>query len=165
MNLFIEYMPHILICLTVIILLLVAIKIKFNEKKKHFYSSKEIELKLRAYERVILFIERIEPAGMINRMNFHGFSIEMIKSHLIKNIVLEYEYNLSQQIYVSNDLWNIIVEVKDQTINNISLICDTLDPNSNLQDFLDKLLKKNTIKKMHALVKKKIKSEVILLHS
>ena len=48
----------------------------------------EIEIKLRAYERLTLFLERIEPISMLNRLELHNANIELLKSLLIKISIL-----------------------------------------------------------------------------
>ena len=129
-------------------------------KKSRVYSDSEIELKLRAYERIILFIERIEPIGMINRLNLHQLPIDSIKSQIIKNIILEYEYNLSQQIYITNELWYSLVRIKDQTINHVSNICDNLKKDSKCQDFVSQSVKNKRLYKSYENIKISIRSEV-----
>ncbi|MBF26001.1 MAG: hypothetical protein CMP49_05775 [Flavobacteriales bacterium] len=120
----------------------------------------EIEIKLRAYERLTLFLERIEPVGMINRLELHNEKIEKIPSILIKNIVSEYEYNISQQIYVSDGLWKILELVKNKMINCISNCANSVDNNST-DDLVKKLLKhsnENTliIKRAQKILKQEI---------
>ena len=121
----------------------------------------EIEIKLRAYERLTLFLERIEPISMLNRLELHNANIELLKSSLIKNIIIEYEYNLSQQIYVSDELWKIIELVKNKIINNISSVSDSLPLKSTTNDFVEKML--NDSKKNNLIIqraKKFLKQEV-----
>ena len=79
--------------------------------------------------------------------------------------MIEYEYNLSQQIYISHELWDIIVLVKDQTINHISSICDNFNSDATIQIFLAELIKNQTIDKVYKITKYKIKSEVKSMNS
>ena len=121
----------------------------------------EIEIKLRAYERLTLFLERIEPISMLNRLELHNVNIELLKSSLIKNIIIEYEYNLSQQIYVSDELWKVIELVKNKIINNISSVSDSLPLKATTNDFVEKML--NDSKKNNLIIqraKKFLKQEV-----
>ena len=165
MNFIIEYAPYILVLLLLHVVVFIVLKRRYQHQNKPIYSDKELELKLRAYERIMFFVERIEPVGMLNRLKLHDMSIELIKSNLIKNIVIEYEYNVSQQIYISHELWDIIVLVKDQTINHISSICDNLNSDATIQIFLAELIKNQTIDKVYKIAKYKIKSEVNLMNS
>ena len=165
MNFIIEYAPYILVLLLINVFVFIVLKKTHKAQNKTIYSDKELELKLRAYERMMFFVERIEPVGMLNRLKLHDMSIELLKSNLIKNIVIEYEYNLSQQIYISDELWDIIVLVKDRTINHISSICDNLNADETIEIFLAELIKNHTLDKVYKLAKYKIKLEVKSMNS
>ncbi len=80
---------------------------------------KALPLRLQAYERMALFLERISPTKLIVRVSPTGSNEEDYESLLIANIDQEFEHNLSQQIYVSEDCWNIIVAAKNATIQLI----------------------------------------------
>jgi hypothetical protein len=165
MNFIIEYAPYILVLLLINVVVFILLKRRYQHQNKPIYSDKELELKLRAYERMMFFVERIEPVSMFNRLKLQDTSIALVKSNLIKNIVLEYEYNMSQQIYISNELWDVIVLVKDKTINHISSICDNLNSDATIQIFLAELIKNQTIDKVYKITKYKIKSEVNSMNS
>ena len=123
MDFFIENIIYIALLLTVFTFLFLFIKNK-NHLNRSYNTTKisqyELDLKLRAYERLILFLDRIEPTGMINRLELHQMDVQTTASQLIKNIIIEYEYNVSQQIYVSDSLWDLIELLKNKTINHIS---------------------------------------------
>lgn len=73
-------------------------------------------LKLQAYERMILFLERISPQNLILQYN-DGHNTANGLKHLIEAAVnQEFSHNLSQQIYISNQAWNIIRVVKEEVI-------------------------------------------------
>jgi len=127
-------------------------------------SENQIQLKLCAYERLMLFLERIEPVGMLNRLALHDVSMVDLPPILIKNIIAEYEYNVSQQIYVSNKLWKLIEYIKNATINNIITISKSLDKNISTDQFVQEILKKS--KKNNLILqeaKKLLKHEVDML--
>src|ERR1700722_17173565 len=62
-------------------------------------------LRLQAYERLALFLERINPASVISRIRTPDMMATELQYAVVKNIREEYEHNLSQQIYVSSDCW------------------------------------------------------------
>src|SRR5580692_10093889 len=66
-------------------------------------------LRLQAYERLALFLERISPANVISRVRTPDMLSSELQYGMVKNIREEYEHNLSQQIYVSSAAWNLIV--------------------------------------------------------
>ncbi|OBQ54189.1 hypothetical protein JJL45_10150 [Tamlana sp. s12] len=78
-----------------------------------------IPLRLQAYERMALFLERIAPSKLMVRVTPITSNKEDYESLLIKNIEQEFEHNLSQQIYISNKCWSIITTAKNATIQLI----------------------------------------------
>lgn len=76
-------------------------------------------IRLQAYERMALFLERISPSKLLTRVNPTSSNKEDYENLLIANIEQEFEHNLSQQIYVSDDCWTIITAAKNATIQLI----------------------------------------------
>ena len=74
-------------------------------------------IKLQAYERLTIFLDRISPDNLVIRLSKKGQSANQLRSELIHTITSEFNHNISQQIYISNDAWNMIVNVKEQIIN------------------------------------------------
>ena len=164
MEIFIDNILYIAVFVTIVTLVFVFLRknnnnnVEFNHKQ---LSQHEIEIKLRAYERLILFLERIEPVGMINRLQLHNQSIDVVSSSLISNIVREYEYNTSQQIYVSESLWNAIQLIKNKIINSISNASKQVSKKGDAHDLVKKILdnsKSNNL--MIQQIKKMLKEEV-----
>ena len=84
--------------------------------------SKELTpIKLQAYERLTIFLDRISPDNLVIRLSKKEQSARQLRSELIHTISSEFNHNISQQIYVSNDAWNMIVNVKEQIINVIEV--------------------------------------------
>ncbi len=77
-------------------------------------------IRLQAYERVILFLERINPNGLIMRSNRVGTAAQF-QGELLKTIRAEFEHNLSQQIYMSAKAWEAVVRSKEETIKLINV--------------------------------------------
>jgi hypothetical protein len=76
-------------------------------------------LRLQAYERMAIFLERITPSKLLIRVSPISSNKEDYESLIIANIEQEFEHNLSQQIYVSDDCWSIITAAKNATIQLI----------------------------------------------
>ena len=79
-------------------------------------------LRLQAYERMTLFMERISPANLVVRIKALNENKQAYELSLIHTIEQEFEHNITQQIYISNECWNVISTAKDATIQ---LIIDT----------------------------------------
>jgi hypothetical protein len=97
---------------------------KNEDGRRRFLLHKDMQMnalpiRLQAYERMALFLERITPSKLLIRVSPKSSNEESYESLLIANIEQEFEHNLSQQIYVSDDCWNIIVAAKNATIQLI----------------------------------------------
>lgn len=95
-----------------------------EENRRRFLLHKEnqkqaLPLRLQAYERMALFLERISPASLLVRIKPYQNKKEEYVTLLIKTIEQEFEHNLAQQIYVSEECWNVIKASKNATISNI----------------------------------------------
>ncbi len=77
--------------------------------------------RLRAYERLTLLVERITPENLIPRVLKSEMPLQKFQGMLIHSIREEYEHNLSQQIYVSDEAWNRIVTTKESLIKLINM--------------------------------------------
>jgi hypothetical protein len=81
-----------------------------------------VMLRLQAYERLALFLERISFAPVISRVRTPDMLSNELQYAIVKNIREEYEHNLSQQIYVSTDAWNLITQAKEEMMKTVNLI-------------------------------------------
>ena len=77
-------------------------------------------IRLQAYERMALFLERIAPQSLVLRCYQPGMDLRLLQGVMTKNIRDEWEHNLSQQVYLSPTLWAHIREAKDEMINLIN---------------------------------------------
>lgn len=85
-----------------------------KENRKHAFP-----IRLQAYERMTLFLERIAPGNLLIRTKPYNESKDDYATLLIRTIEQEYEHNLAQQIYVSEECWNVIRASKNATITNL----------------------------------------------
>lgn len=78
-------------------------------------------LRLQAYERLVLFLERISLNNMVARVQKPGMNAKLLHSSLIITVKAEYEHNISQQIYVSATAWDTIKISKEEVIKVINI--------------------------------------------
>ena len=78
-----------------------------------------LPIRLQAYERMTLFLERINPSKLLIRVAPESPDKNKYEALLISSIENEFEHNLSQQIYISEECWNIIKSAKNATIQLI----------------------------------------------
>ena len=83
-----------------------------------------LPIKLQAYERLTLFLERITPHHLLKRVSPISDLVQDYKDLLIKTIEQEYEHNLSQQIYVSDPCWRMLSAAKNSNIQIILALDD-----------------------------------------
>ena len=87
-------------------------------------------LRLQAYERAILFLERISPENLIMRINKPGLTCQQMQSELMHAIRSEFEHNLSQQIYISHGAWEMLKIARGRTIQMINTMAEKLPNDS-----------------------------------
>lgn len=98
-----------------------------EENRRTFLLRKEkqnsaLPLRLQAYERMTLFLERISPAKLLVRVKPTGNNVANYQKKLIQNIEQEFEHNFAQQIYITDATWNAIVTAKNTEIKIIRTI-------------------------------------------
>ena len=87
-----------------------------------------IQLQLQAYERLILLTERIALPNLINRMNQPGIAGKDMQMMLTHTIRQEFDHNITQQLYVSNEAWEAVRNLKEQNIHIINQGASYLSP-------------------------------------
>ncbi len=97
-------------------------------------------IRLQAYERLTLFLERISVESLIMRTNKAGIDAKTLQSALLATIRAEFDHNLAQQIYVSPQLWEVLKNAKTNTIKLINTSAEKLPPKSSGSDFSKFLL-------------------------
>lgn len=96
-----------------------------NEVQKYFHlksfeARKEershlLPLRLQAHERMIVFIERINPANLFVRLHQQGISAKELQAIILNEIRTEYQHNVTQQLYVNPVSWNVLRKLKEDT--------------------------------------------------
>jgi hypothetical protein len=93
-----------------------------NEEKKRTVSKNSgtsqdtLQLRLQAYERLILLLERITPSQVVNRALQPGMTVYHLQMMLLQVIREEFDHNVAQQIYVSPSGWAMIKTAKEEII-------------------------------------------------
>jgi hypothetical protein len=104
-------------------------KIQLLEFKKSI-SSQTLPLRLQAYERLVLFIERVNPANLLIRLNGPSYTAQELHSIIVNEIRTEYQHNITQQIYVSGRAWGVVKHVKEDTLSIINNAVKALPQNA-----------------------------------
>lgn len=121
-------------------------KLYKNEEQKRLWelkklSQKEISpLRMRAYERLALLLERTTPEHLLMDRNLTETSPMQLQQQLLYTIRQEYDHNLSQQIYVSDEAWQYIVNAKEQMSVFVTRIAQQLPAGSSTIDYAKALI-------------------------
>ncbi len=109
--------------------------IRLKDKELKLISIKaNSDFKMQAYERMTLFLERLKPSNLVEKFN-KDLAIHEYIFLLEKSISEEFDYNSSQQLYISKNSWNNIVISKNNILNLIQETYESISNNASLQDF------------------------------
>ena len=97
-------------------------------------------LQLQAYERLVMLTERIALPNLVSRANQPGMSAKEMQLLLLESIKQEYEYNATQQIYVSPVAWEALRNLKEQNMLVINQVASTLPEGATGMDLNKRLL-------------------------
>ena len=123
--------------------------IKENEKEIDIQKTKTFfPLKIQAYERVILFLERIDPNNMIIRTHKNGMNALTLHRELLKIVRDEYTHNMSQQVYIDPKSWKIVLNAKDETIQILNVALNNMSTESSGLDLSAKIFESIASKKI-----------------
>lgn len=116
---------------------------KNEEGRRRYLIHKEgqknaMPLRLQAYERLVLFLERINPSRLLIRIAPQSSDKLDYEEYVIAQIEQEYEHNLTQQIYISAESWDIITTAKNATIQMIrkANMSDKVDSANKLREVI-----------------------------
>ena len=112
-------------------------------------NNEPLRLKLQAYERLAMLTERISLHNLLSRMADPSLNAKQMQSALIDSIKAEYEYNVSQQVYVSADAWKAINNLKEQNIYIINQLAATIPVQGTAMD-LNKRIAEYLMNNEHA---------------
>jgi hypothetical protein len=127
-----------------------------EEGRRRYLLNKEAQknalpIRLQAFERMTLFLERINPSKLLIRITPLSEDKHDYENFIIAQIEQEFEHNLTQQIYLSDDCWTIIITAKNATIQMIrkANMSDKVDSANKLReailnDLMDKQSPSNT---------------------
>lgn len=115
--------PALIVFITAFLLLRLFFK---NEEKRRKYelslNYKEtiLPLRLQAYERLILFLERISPDSLVMRLSRSDLTVLQMQNELLTSIRSEFEHNLAQQTYISSSAWEMVKAAKNSVIKLVN---------------------------------------------
>ena len=139
------------------ILVATYLMLQYFHNKSTYEKGKEIDiqktktffpLQIQAYERVILFLERIDHNNMIIRTHKNGMNAITLHRELLKIVREEYTHNMSQQIYINPKSWKTVLNAKDETIQILNVAVNNLSDDSSGIDLSAKIFESIASKKI-----------------
>ncbi len=120
--------------IAIIWLLAEFMSMKEKIKKGLDINNEGLRLKLQAYERLSVFAERSGLKSLASRVESSDHSAAMLHAAMISELKNEYDYNVSQQIYVTPEIWQAITKLRDQNIYVINQLASGLGAGASSRD-------------------------------
>ncbi len=107
--------------------------------------------RLQAYERITLFLERVAPQNLLVRLNTSHMPAKEFHQLLLSEIRNEYNHNVSQQVYMSEDVWNMVKNAKEDLIVTINDAASEMTMESTSLDLAKKIFERSVNKNLDPL--------------
>mgnify|MGYP003585309572 CR=1 FL=1 len=105
-----------------------------KDRQKHF-----LPMRVEAYQRAVLLMERIHPSSIVMRLHNPALPAKMLQAELLKSIREEYDHNVSQQLFVSPQAWEMVRNSKEEIIKIMNVAGNQMDLSSTGTDFAAKI--------------------------
>ena len=136
-------LPALIVFLTAFLIL--RAMIKNDEQKRNMEISLAnhktiLPMRLQAYERITMFLERISPESLIMRANQPNMTASQLQNELISTIRAEFDHNLSQQVYISHEAWEMVKKARASIIQLINHASEQIKPEASSITLSKKIL-------------------------
>lgn len=119
------------------------------EERRRYYELKAsnqkvaLPIRLQAYERLTLLLERLSINSLILRTKKPGMTSAELQGALLSEIRVEFDHNLSQQLYITSHAWSMVVNAKEEIVKLINLSASKLPPNASSMDLSKVIFEKS----------------------
>ena len=127
------------ILVTAVVVYILTTRLKTINGETPVTKETAVTMQLQAYERLLILVDRIALPNVITRVNQPTSSSREMQMMLTQSIRSEFDYNITQQIYVTSEAWNAVKNLKEQNLLIINQLANVLPPNATGLD-LNKLL-------------------------
>tara|TARA_R110001592_G_scaffold237306_1_gene496070 strand:- start:7235 stop:7756 length:522 start_codon:yes stop_codon:yes gene_type:complete len=118
-----------------------------EEQKDNLKISARIEqkklidpMRIQAYERCIILLERIRPQALVMRVYKGGMNARFTQTEFVRTIREEFNHNMSQQLYVSDNAWSLLVLAREEIVQLIQVCSQDLSDTDSGGEFSKKLM-------------------------
>ncbi|MFZ4785392.1 MAG: hypothetical protein ACOYLH_07925 [Flavobacteriales bacterium] len=98
-------------------------------------------VRIPAFERIVIMLERISPSSLVMRQNVSHMTASMLQLELMRSVREEYEHNVSLQIYVSDETWDLVQAAKDEVLEIIKESATRVSPQATSIDLSREIFK------------------------
>lgn len=98
------------------------LQIELRKQRQEFFLPNRFE----AYQRAILFLERIHPNSLVMRLNKPGLPARILQAEMLKSIREEYDHNVVQQLFISTIAWDMMKRSREDVVRIINLAGDQM---------------------------------------
>ncbi len=141
------------------------LRLRLEIDRKNQSDKAGLAMRFQAYERLALFLERINPVNLIPRVMAAGRTAGWLQASLLKTIRDEYEHNLSQQLYISDASWLLVKKAKEEVASLVNLVASKVKSDDEAAKFAGEMLtlgfaaKENPIEKALSSLKDEVRKE------
>jgi hypothetical protein len=160
-----------ILCVAAVAIVAIALTLRhqksFQQLEQRLARSKvTLPLRLQAYERCIVFLERITPDSLVVRVNKGEDTVASLQAKLLATVRSEFEHNISQQLYVSPETWGYVVNAKNNIVGLINSCSSRLHPDMRAIELSKLIIESyaNVETSPTAVAKQRIKQEVAQLY-
>lgn len=105
-----------------------------EQELKHRAKEDFIPKKNQAYERALLFVERIDPNNLVMRVHKPHMNARQFHASLLNTIREEYNHNMVQQLYITKSSWDKLKQAKEETVKIINMAQNQMKESSSGMD-------------------------------
>ncbi len=141
-------LPAIIVLLCAIFVLRAVLKyylVKLSLENKRETNAKTIQVRLHAYERIVLFLERVSPQQLVLRLDTDGMDAGQYQRVLLQSIREEFEHNTAQQIYISANAWDLVKSAKESVVQLINTSKNDLKEGATAFELASKIVEVNML--------------------
>lgn len=135
--------PTVVVGLTAFFIVREMMRRQIQMQSQHLHGQRQsntMPLRMQAYERLSILIERLSLPGLLMRTFNEEMTTTTLRLTLLINVQQEFEHNISQQIYVSDQLWKIIEATRDDLIEFITVVSDKVPKDAPARQLRDALI-------------------------
>lgn len=114
---------------------MIQLQSELKKQRQEYFLPNRVE----AYQRAVLFMERIHPNSIVMRTINPGLPSAVYQTELLKTIRDEYDHNVAQQLFISTSLWEMVKNSKEETIKIINIAGKQMGPTSMSTDLAAKI--------------------------